>query len=133
MELADTSVWAHKSRPEIHDWFVAAVEAGDISCCDMVALELLHSTRNPQDFAFIEVGLAALPWVEPDNADWRRARDIYRQLGSRPGQAQRSIKHADLLIAVSAERAGVTLVHYDSDYDTIASVTNQPTRWVAPR
>ncbi|HLB44150.1 MAG TPA: PIN domain-containing protein [Candidatus Limnocylindrales bacterium] len=133
MELADTSVWAHKSHAPIREWFAAAVEAGDVACCDMVALELLHSARNPHDFALIEMGLAALPWVEPSAADWRRAREVYRALGGRPGQAQRGVKHADLLIAAAAERAGLTLAHYDSDYDTIASVTGQSMRWVVPR
>jgi hypothetical protein len=133
MELADTSVWAFKARPEIHDWFAAAVESGEIACCDMIALELLHSARNPRDFGLIEMGLAALPWIEPHASDWKRAREVYRRLGSRPGQAQRSVKHADVLIAAAAERAGLTLAHYDSDYDVIASITRQPTRWVAER
>jgi predicted nucleic acid-binding protein len=47
--------------------------------------------------------------------------------------AQRSVKHADLLIAAAAELAGMTLLHYDADYDTIAGVTGQATRWAAPR
>ena len=132
MDLADTSVWAFKSRPAIRDWFAAAVESGDVACCDMIALELLHSARNPGEFAAIELGLAALPWVEPSGADWTRAREVYRQLGRRSGQAQRTVKHADLLIAAAAERAGLTLLHYDSDYDTIAAITGQPTRWAAP-
>lgn len=133
MELADTSVWALKSRPGIRDWFVSAVEMGEIACCEMVALELLHSARNPHDFAQIELGLAALPWAEFRESDWQRVREVYRALGNRPGQTQRSVTIADLLIAASAERAGFTLVHYDSDYDVIAAVTRQPTRWVAPR
>ena len=55
MELADTSVWAHKSHPALSDWFASAVEAGEIAGCDMVALELLHSARNPPEFALIGV------------------------------------------------------------------------------
>jgi len=43
------------------------------------------------------------------------------------------VQPADLLIAAAAERAGLTLVHHDRDYDTIAEVTGQPARWVAPR
>jgi predicted nucleic acid-binding protein len=39
----------------------------------------------------------------------------------------------DLMIAAAAETAGVAVLHYDSDYDTIASVTGQPVEWVAPR
>jgi len=42
------------------------------------------------------------------------------------------VKHADLLIA-AAELAGMRLLHHDSDDDTIAALTGQPTRWAAPR
>jgi len=77
--------------------------------------------------------LRGLPWLEPNAADWLRAREVYRILGSQPGMMQRSVKHADLLIAAAAERAGLTLVHYDADYETIAEITGQPVRWVAPR
>ena len=39
----------------------------------------------------------------------------------------------DLLIAAVAEREAVTLLHYDSDYELIASVTGQAMRWVVTR
>lgn len=39
----------------------------------------------------------------------------------------------DLLIAATAERHRVTLLHYDHEYDLIATVTRQPTEWVVPR
>lgn len=39
----------------------------------------------------------------------------------------------DLLIAATAERHGVTLLHYDSDFDLIASVTGQSAEWVVPK
>jgi predicted nucleic acid-binding protein len=133
VELADTSVWARKSNPVLREWFASAMEAGEIAGCDMIALELLHSARNPAEFALIEEGLRGLPWIEADAVDWGRAREVYRVLGGRPGMPQRSVKHADLLIAAAAERAGLTLVHYDADYDVIAEITGQPVRWVAPR
>lgn len=133
MELADTSVWARKAHPLLRDWFGAAVEAGEIAACDMIALELLHSARNPAEFALIEDGLRGMPWVEPDVGDWSRAREVYRELGSHAGMMQRSVKHPDLLIAAAAERAGLTLVHYDADYDAIAEITRQAVRWAAPR
>ena len=129
MELADTSVWAHKAHPALREWFASAIEAGEIAGCDMIALELLHSARNPAEFALLEDGLLGLPWVELDSADWRRAREVYRVLGGRPGMLQRSVKHPDLLIAAAAQRAGLTIVHYD----TIAEITDQPVRWAAPR
>jgi predicted nucleic acid-binding protein len=39
----------------------------------------------------------------------------------------------DLIIAAAAEAAGLTLLHYDHDYDTIAEVTRQPAEWVVQR
>jgi hypothetical protein len=39
----------------------------------------------------------------------------------------------DLLIAAAAEAGGLTVLHYDSDYDTIAEVTGQSVEWVVPR
>lgn len=39
----------------------------------------------------------------------------------------------DLLIAATAERHDVTVLHYDADFDLIAEVTGQLTRWVVPR
>jgi predicted nucleic acid-binding protein len=133
VELADTSVWARKAHPVLRDWFASAIEEGEIAGCDMIALELLHSARNPAEFAQVEDGLRGLPWVEPHPADWLRAREVYRVLGGRAGMMQRSVKHPDLLIAAGAERAGLTLVHYDADYEAIAEITGQPVRWAAPR
>ena len=36
----------------------------------------------------------------------------------------------DLLVAAVAERAHVTVLHCDADYDLVAQVTGQPLRWV---
>ena len=32
----------------------------------------------------------------------------------------------------AAEAAGLSVLHYDDDYDRITAVTNQPTEWIAP-
>ena len=40
---------------------------------------------------------------------------------------------ADLLVAASAEAAGLPVLHYDADFDLIAEVTGQPMQWVVPR
>ena len=44
----------------------------------------------------------------------------------------RGAKPVDLVIAAAAEAAGLAVLHYDDDYDRIASVTRQPVEWVAP-
>jgi predicted nucleic acid-binding protein len=61
-----------------------------------------------------------------------RALWVYEKLSARGGEHQRSVKHADLLIAAAAEAAGMPVLHYDEDYDRIAGITGRPTHWLAP-
>ncbi len=131
-ELADTSVWARSRKPGL-EWFAPAVEDGRIAVCDQVAMEVLWSARDVADFRATEAGLLACPWFEVESDDWAAARRVFRELASRGPLHHRQVKIADLLIAAVAARNGLALVHYDSDYDIIASVTGQPTRWAAPR
>lgn len=131
-ELADTSVWARQSKPGL-EWFGTAVTEGRIAVCDMVVMELLWSARDYPDFVLTEAALAACPWFEVESADWTEARRVFRELAARGPLHHRQVGTPDLLIAALAARRDVTLVHYDRDYDTIASITKQPTRWAAPR
>lgn len=63
-----------------------------------------------------------------------------RGVGSRQGRPapdggqgfHRALSMADLLVAATAERHGVVVLHYDGDYEMIAAVTGRPTQWVAP-
>ena len=61
----------------------------------------------------------------------RRALDIQAALWR--GRLVRAVGLPDLLIAAVAERERVILLHYDSDYEHIASITGQPMQWVVPR
>jgi predicted nucleic acid-binding protein len=134
-ELADTSAWVWSRRaeyPELRGDVDAAVVDGKVATCDMVRLELLYSARNPQEFVEIREELDALPDCPIGREQWERALSVYEQLSARGGAHQRSVKHPDLLIAAAAEAAGVTVLHYDEDYDRIAEITGQPARWLAP-
>lgn len=131
-ELADTSVWARNGKTGL-EWFAPAVEDGSIAVCDQVAMEVLWSARDIADFRATEAGLLACPWFEVEPVDWAEARRVFRDLAGRGPLHHRQVKIPDLLIAAVAARNRLTVVHYDTDYDIIASVTGQPTRWAAPR
>jgi predicted nucleic acid-binding protein len=45
----------------------------------------------------------------------------------------RSVPLPDLIIAACAEAAGLTVLHYDADYERVAKLTGQRVRWVVPR
>ena len=74
---------------------------------------------------------AGYEWLATEDIDWRRALDVQGTLWA-TGR-MRSVPLPDLLIAAVAERNRVTVLHYDADYDTIASITGQPTQWVVER
>ena len=131
-DLADTSVWARNRKPELA-WFAPALEDGRIAVCDQVVMELLWSARDLVDFQATEAALSACPWLPVEPTDWDEARRVFRELAARGPLHHRQVKIPDLLIAAVAARNELTVVHYDSDYDIIASVTGQPTRWAAPR
>ena len=114
-------------------WFDDALIGGRIATCDMVRLELLHSARNPGEFAQLRLGLERVPDCPIDKPQWERALWVYERLSGRGGAFQRAVKHPDLLIAAAAEAAGIELIHYDEDYDLIQRVTKQAMRRIAPR
>ena len=134
--LADTSAWYVAQRsPRTLEAFRALLVEGQIATCDMVKLELLRGARNPGDFARRRDELDALPQCVIGPAEWKRALDVYGEVCRRgPGNdAHRRINHQDLLIAAAAEASDETVLHYDTDYDAIAEVTGQPSRWIVPR
>jgi predicted nucleic acid-binding protein len=59
---------------------------------------------------------------------WSRAREV--QLLLAPEGGHRRVPPADLLLAAAAEEAGVPLVHYDRDYERVATVTDLQHRWM---
>jgi predicted nucleic acid-binding protein len=134
VELVDTSVWAQKQHASIRDWFNAALIDGELVICDMVALEILQGAGSPALFAQIAALIDGMGSLPMGAAEWSRANEVYRLIEERLGTSfRRSVKLPDLLIAACAERHAVTIVHYDHDYDVIARVTGQPTRWAAER
>jgi predicted nucleic acid-binding protein len=135
VELADTSAWSwtRAVNGELRRRFDEALIDGEIATCDMVRLELLHSAQNSIEFKALRQDLQALPDCPIGKAQWERALDIYEQLARQGGLHHRAVKHPDLLIAAAAEATGVTILHYDEDYDRIAALTGQAVRWLAPR
>jgi predicted nucleic acid-binding protein len=132
VELADTSVWARIRHPALAS-LAAAVEDGLVAVCDQVAMEVLFSARDGADFAATEAALLACPWFPVEAADWVEARRVFGALASRGPLHHRQVKIPDLLIAAVAARHDIVLVHYDADYEVIAGITGQRTRWAAPR
>jgi predicted nucleic acid-binding protein len=132
-ELVDISVWARQFHPQVQPWFQRQLVAGEVAICGPIRLELLHSARDLAEFQAKRLALDFLPEATIGPGEWARALRTYELLAGVGKQHHRSVRHSDLLIAVAAEAAGMTLVHYDHDFDAIHGVTGQAMRWVAPR
>ena len=92
---------------------------------------MLYSSRNAADYERLEqqFRLRFESLSMPDEV-WQIARDTQRALAS--SWCPPRVPLPDLLIAATAARHGVTVLHYDHDYDVIAEVTGQKAEWVVP-
>ncbi len=130
--LVDTSVLARSDRPTVRERLGPVLRSGQAATCGVIALEILYSARGPEAIAERRLDLAqTFANIDISESDFGSAKDLLQELAARG--RHRSVGVADLVIASCAQRAGLALLHYDSDFDTIASVTGQPTEWVVPR
>jgi predicted nucleic acid-binding protein len=131
--LFDTGVWAwarDRRFPHLAEWFNATVAAGRVLVCDLVVLELTRLAPNAQRAQEVAERLDRFESL-PMSADiWSRAREA--QLALAASGDHRRVPPADLLLAATAEEAGVVLVHYDRDYERIAAVRGLRQKWLVP-
>lgn len=129
--LVDTSAAVRiLTNPEVREAWREHLSAGVVALCDLVELELLYSARSLADRLDKRQTFEELfSWaVMPDGA-WTRAHEVQQLLTER-GE-HRSAGVVDLLVAATAERNQLVLLHYDHDFETVARATGQPTAWVA--
>jgi predicted nucleic acid-binding protein len=99
----------------------------------MVRFELLYTAKNADELATMADNLGALVDCPVGKGQWERALWVYERLSEQGGAHHRSVGCPDLLIAAAAEAAGAAVLHYDEDFERIAAITGQPTRWIVPR
>ena len=129
--LVDKSALARLGKPLVADALIPRIDAGQVGSCVVTDLEVGFSARSTADHEAILALLDRLvPVVMPLRAE-QMARDLQRSLVE--SGRHRSAGVADLLVASIAATAGLTVLHYDNDFDVIASVTGQPVEWIVPR
>jgi predicted nucleic acid-binding protein len=129
--LADKSALARIHLPPVRDALVPLMDRGLVSICGVTELEMLFSARNAEERHRVKNQLtASTAWVDTPDDVWSLASDIQEALTEQG--LHRSASIADLIIAATARARELTVLHYDSDFDTIAGVTGQPTDWVVP-
>jgi predicted nucleic acid-binding protein len=125
--LVDTSVLTRLDRPDVRDAIQPKAERGELARAGISDLEIGYSARSAPEWDRLADALQLFDLVETTSEHIRRARQVQRLLASKH---QRGLKVPDLLIAAAAEAKGLTVLHYDADFDRITAVTGQPTEWV---
>ncbi|WP_422734335.1 PIN domain nuclease [Micromonospora sp. WMMD558] len=129
--LVDTSALVRLLRnAELRARWESPLTAGLIAVCPVVELEFLYTARSAADREWLQHQLRTVfGWVMMPDRGYERAAEIQHDLTLRG--VHRSAGAVDLLIAATAEYHGLSLLHYDRDFDQIANVTGQPATWVA--
>jgi predicted nucleic acid-binding protein len=130
--LADKSALARlETSSDVRATLDSLLPFGEVATCGVVDLELLYSAPSPDAYATAAASLRTLPRVHVTKAVLDRALEVQGRLARR--SQHRGVSLPDLIVAACAESAGLTVLHYDADYERIAEVTGQPVQWVVPR
>jgi len=125
--LVDTSALVRLgTSPDVDEW-AARIERGLVRISTVTRLELGFSARSGTDLraALRRPPLSAMPVEHLTPAIEDRAVEVQLLLADR-GQ-HRAPAIPDLLVAATAELAGLVVLHDDKDFTRISELTGQPT------
>jgi predicted nucleic acid-binding protein len=125
--LVDTSALVRLgTSPDADEW-ATRIERGLVRISTVTRLEVGFSARSAADLraALRRPPLSAMPVEHLTPAIEDRAIEVQLILADR-GQ-HRAPAIPDLLVAATAELAGLVVLHDDKDFELIAELTGQPT------
>ena len=126
--VVDTSALARMHHPSVQSVLAPLLIAGRAAICITTEVELLWSTRSAAEYDEVATHWAHAESLPVEPVDWRRAIAVQRSLWG--SGRHRAVGWNDLLLAAVAERHRVAVLHYDRDFDLVAEVTGQASRWV---
>lgn len=128
--LIDKSAWARLHHLAVIEKWQAEVTSGRVAVTGIGMLEVLISSTSTRDFAEGRFELMGMPRVAITEQIIERAIEVQGQMVGRG--THRAPSPADLILAACAEANGLSVLHYDHDFDLIADVTEQSMEWVVP-
>lgn len=125
--LIDTSALFRVLQKPFRERWAEQLTAGIIAVCPAVELEFLYSARSLADRLEKQALLRTVfSWVPMPDRAFERAEEL-QQVLTETGH-HRSAGAVDLLIAATAEREGLTVLHDDRDYEALSRLTGLPVR-----
>ncbi len=129
--LPHTSVWARLGHDSVRAALVPHIARGLVGTCPVIDLEILYSARTGAEHGHFRAQREAFEYFAMTDEIAQRAVEVQGLLAQRA--QHRSVSIPDLLVAATAERYRLTVLHYDGDYDRIAALTGQSAEWIVPR
>ncbi len=128
--LADKSALARFPVPAVEARLRPLLEGGELATCAIVDLEVLYSSRNLRDYEAILEERRSLDAAPVTPEVMSTAIDLQHELARR---GQHRVAIPDLIISAAARLAGLVVLHYDADFERIASAGGAPHEWVVPQ
>lgn len=131
--LIDKSAYARLAdSPDVEQWLLR-IQRGMVRISTLTRLEIGFSFRSAsearQEVAAPPLSLLPVEYLTPAIED----RAVELQLTLTDQGHHRAPSIPDLLIAATAEKAGLTVLAVDKDFDLIAGITGQPVETLARR
>jgi predicted nucleic acid-binding protein len=124
--LIDKSAFSRLDQSPDFELWLSRINRGLVYVAGVTLLELGWSARSAADWRILVQGAPAvnllIEYLTPAMED--RAIEVQGLLAERGCHRAPSIP--DLLIAATAEIAGVAVLHVDKDFELIADLTDQP-------
>jgi predicted nucleic acid-binding protein len=117
--IVDSSAWIHffNRTSEGHCRFVeTALREDRVVTCGLIMTEVLRGARNPGERGVLQGYFALLEYFNYEKADYLEAAG----LGSDFRRKGLTVKTIDLLIAHTAMKRNLVVVHDDSDFEHMA-------------
>ncbi|MDQ3053419.1 MAG: PIN domain nuclease [Actinomycetota bacterium] len=129
--LIDTSALARLALSTDAGRWADRIDRGLVQISTVTRLEVGYSARSGSDLrsAARRAPLASMPVQYQTPATEDRAVEVQALLADRGRHRAPSVP--DLIVAATAELAGLTLLHVDRDFELIAEITGQPTERLA--
>lgn len=136
--ILDNSAWSRllggRVPASVARRWEEALARDEVLICDPFRIEALYSARDAKDYMSLSEELDALAQAPCDRVVWQIAQSAQHALASDRRISHR-IKPVDLLIAAAAHHYGVGVLHYDHDFDTLATHAGLSfdSHWLAKR
>jgi len=128
--LADKSALARMPVPAVEARLRPLIEDGAVGSCAIVDLEVLYSSRNLTDYEAILEERMSFDAARITPEVMVTAIELQHALARR---GQHRVPIPDLIISAAALRANLVVLHYDVDFERIATVGGAAHDWVVPQ